>query len=90
MGAAAEMEFLTNKRVGGMVYIRTLALGPGAELDSGQLGITSKETYYGDIIEDLHTIFLLMKRRTMNTSSLLQLSTSCSSSSSSSTKIEFP
>jgi hypothetical protein len=57
MGAAAEMEFLTNKRVGGMVYIRTLALGPGAELDSGQLGITSKQTYYGDIIQDLHTIF---------------------------------
>jgi hypothetical protein len=51
------MEFLTNKRVGGMVYIRTLALGPGAELDSGQLGITSKETYSGDITEDLHTIF---------------------------------
>jgi hypothetical protein len=30
--------------------IRTLALGPGAELDSGQLGIiTSKETYYYNV-----------------------------------------
>ncbi len=69
-------------------YIRTLALGPGAELDSGQLGITSKRNLLWWHHSRSSYNILLMKRRTMNTSSLLQLSSSRSSSSS--TKIEFP